>query len=153
MNLAAKNPIEAQMNNDLKVLVELKIENEDYLANEEMIMMKGSSQVEGMEEARTMKLQEVKQEEILPSSESEAENEDNIFELEMQRLDDELSYLNKKKNDDANDDRKPSPSRQPKAEELDEDDIEKQYLNRATMESHNSRQKKTFKRKGELLKM
>ena len=127
------------MNNDLKVLVELKIENEDYLANEEMIMMKGSSQVEGMEEARTMKLQEVKQEEILPSSESEAENEDNILELEMQRLDDELSYLNKNKNDDANDDHQSSPSRQPKAEELDEDDIEKQYLNRATMESHNSR--------------
>jgi hypothetical protein len=114
------------MNKELKDLVELKIENEDYLANEEMIMMKGSSEVEGMEEARIMKLQEVNQEEVLPSSDSEAENEDNIFEHEMQRLDEELSYLNKKKNEDANYDNQPSPSRQPMAEELDEDDIEKQ---------------------------
>ena len=85
-----------------------------------------------------MKLQEVKQEEILPSSDSEAENEDNFFEREMNRLDEELSYLNKKKNDDSNDDSQQSPSRQQMAEELDKDDIEKQYLNRATMESPNS---------------
>ena len=45
MNLATKDPIKAQMNKELKDLVELKIENEDYLANEEMIMMKGSSEV------------------------------------------------------------------------------------------------------------
>ena len=53
----------------------------------------------------------------------------------MNRLDEELSYLNKKKNDDSNDDSQQSPSRQQMAEELDKDDIEKQYLNRATMES------------------
>jgi phage/plasmid-associated DNA primase len=122
----------------LKVLAEAAIENEDYLVNEEMIMMKGNSQIEGLEEAHSMKLQEVKQEEILPSSDSEAENEDNFFEREMNRLDEELSYLNKKKNDDSNDDSQQSPSRQQMAEELDKDDIEKQYLNRATMESPNS---------------
>ena len=122
----------------MKVLAEAAIENEDYLVNEEMIMMKGNSQIEGLEEAHSIKLQEVKQEEILPSSDSEAENEDNIFEHEMQRLDEELSYLNKKKNDDSNDDSQQSPSRQQMAEELDKDDIEKQYLNRATMESPNS---------------
>jgi hypothetical protein len=122
----------------LKVLAEAAIENEDYLVNKEMIMMKGNSQIEGLEEVHSMKLQEVKQEEILPSSDSEAENEDNIFEREMKRLDEELSYLNKKKNDDSNDDSQQSPSRQQMAEELDKDDIEKQYLNRATMESPNS---------------
>ena len=122
----------------MKVLAEAAIENEDYLVNEEMIMMKGNSQIEGLEEAHSMKLQEVKQEEILPSSDSEAENEDNFFEREMNRLDEELSYLNKKKNDDSNDDSQQSPSRQQMAEELDKDDIEKQYLNRATMESPNS---------------
>jgi len=122
----------------LKVLAEAAIENEDYLVNEEMIMMKGNSQIEGLEEAHSMKLQEVKQEEILPSSDSEAENEDNFFEREMNRLDEELSYLNKKKNDDSNDDSQQSPSRQQMAEKLDKDDIEKQYLNRATMESPNS---------------
>ena len=122
----------------MKVLAEAAIENEDYLVNKEMIMMKGNSQIEGLEEVHSMKLQEVKQEEILPSSDSEAENEDNIFEREMKRLDEELSYLNKKKNDDSNDDNQQSPSRQQMAEELDKDDIEKQYLNRATMESPNS---------------
>jgi hypothetical protein len=51
-----------------------------------------------------MKLQELKQEEIMPSDDEE-EEVDNIFEREMGLVDQELRYLNKKKSDEQEEDR------------------------------------------------
>ena len=47
-------------------------------------------------EERALKLQEVRQEEIMLSD----EEADNIFEREMQLIDQELKYLNLKKNEE-----------------------------------------------------
>ena len=66
-------------------------------------MMVGGDEVMRVKEEREMKLQELQQEEIMPSDDEQ--ETDNIFEREMDLVDQELRYLSLKKSDEPDENR------------------------------------------------
>lgn len=65
--------------------------------------MLGGDEVMRVKEEREMKLQELQQEEIMPSDDEQ--ETDNIFEREMDLVDQELRYLSLKKSDEPDENR------------------------------------------------
>jgi hypothetical protein len=99
-----------------------------------------------------MKLQELKQEEIMPSDDEE-EEVDNIFEREMGLVDQELRYLNKKKSDEQEEDRELKHKGKGGATSSDEgeaSDLESQQSKRFVHHQY-SHSKELLVDKGELL--
>ena len=65
--------------------------------------MLGGDEVMRVKEEHEMKLQELQQEEIMPSDDEQ--ETDNIFEREMDLVDQELRYLSLKKSDEPDENR------------------------------------------------
>ena len=114
--------------------------------------MLGGDEAIKLQEDQTMKLQELKQEEINYSDDEE--NTDNIFEREMGLVDQELMYLNKKKSDEQEEERELKSKKKgatKSSDEGDASDLERQYSKKVEAHHQYSHSRELFVDKGELL--
>ncbi len=105
-----------------------------------------------LQEDRTMKLQELKQEEINYSDDEE--DTENIFEREMGLVDQELRYLNKKKRDEQEEDRELKSKKKgalKSSDEGDASDLESQHSIKVAAHHQYSHSRELLVDKGELL--